>query len=320
MTERHPTIPASIDASSVGRRRFLQAVVASTGMAVAGVSFAACSDSEAELPPVLVGLFFPDRVLAAGQEQRVPFGLIDQGIPLSETTTKFAVKISRGDAVIFDAPVEARIVAHDHPAGDAGEEHEHADLLRYFAVRTTLDKPGIYDLELNFDGRAATLPFQVFDPAKVLVPLAGQKLPDLRFPTFDNEMGMKPICTQFDGPCPLHDKTIEEALATGKPLALLIATPRFCATAYCGPVLDVMLEQRPDFPGIEFLHAEVFLDPNSVQGELTDPDVAKSPTVEDLALPFEPTLFLIAPDRTIIDRIDNVYDNAELRTALEKLI
>ena len=321
MTERRLTAPPSIYGFSAGRRRLIQAVMASTGLAVAGVSFASCSNGDPEAAPNLVPLFFPSFVLVSGRPQRVPFGLIDQGIPLNESTTEFGVKIYRGDTLVYDSPIDARIVAHDHPAGDAGEEHEHADLLRYFAVRTTLNSPGIYDLELSFDGRSATLPFQVFDPAdpKVIIPLPGEKLPELRFPTFDNEMGMKPICTQFNDPCPLHDKTIEQALATGKPLALLIATPAFCATAYCGPVLDVLLEQRPDFPGIEFLHAEVFLNPGGVQGELTDPDVAKSPTVEDLALPFEPTLFLVAPDRTIIDRIDNVYDNTELRQALEQL-
>ena len=319
MTEPRSTPPDRLQGFDPGRRRVLRGLAAGAGLAVAGVTFVSCTDGEPELAPNLVPLFFPSFVLAAGQEQRVPFGLIDQGIPLNESTTEFAVKIYRGDDVIFDEPVDARIVAHDHPGGDADEEHEHADLLRYFAVRTTLESPGIYDLELTFDGRSAILPFQVFDRADVIVPLAGEKLPELRFPTFADEMGMTPLCTQFGGPCPLHDKTIEEALATGRPLALLIATPAFCATAYCGPVLDVMLEQRPDFPDVEFLHAEVFLNPGGVQGELTEPDVPKSPTVEDLALPFEPTLFLVAPDRTIIDRIDNVYDNTELREALQNL-
>jgi hypothetical protein len=302
------------------RRRFIQRTLGATaGIVAVGGLLASCGSDDADtLPPQLVALFSPSFVIAAGTEQRIPFGLIDQGIPLSDSAD-FRATVRKGDNVVFDADVPARIVAHDHPGGDADSEHEHADLLRYFALRLTLGEPGIYDLELSVDDAVAGLAFQAFDPADVLVPLTGEKLPSLRFPTFDNDMEMDPICTQFSGPCPLHDQTIEDALETGRPLALLIATPAFCETAYCGPVLDVLLELRPSFPEIEFLHAEVYRNPNEVAGDLLDPALERSPTVSDLGLPFEPTLFLLKPDRTIVDRIDNVYDNTELREALENL-
>ncbi len=290
----------------------------SAGLVVAGSALAACGGDDDALPPQLVALFSPSFVLASGLEQRIPFGLIDQGVPLSDETGEFMTTILRGDEVIQESLVKGRVVAHDHPGGDGEEAHEHASLQRYFAVRATIDQPGIYDLRLDVDGRRAQLTFQVFDPDEVMVPLPGTKLPQLRFPTFDNDMGMDPICTQFGGPCPLHDATIEEKLALRKPLALLIATPALCATAYCGPVLDVLLELRPQFPGVEFLHADVYENQATARG-LTDPDLRQSPTVVDLALPFEPTLFLLQPDRTIVDRIDNVFDNTELRDVLSKL-
>jgi hypothetical protein len=302
---------------ATNRRQFLVAGTAT--LAVSGFGLTGCSGNDDTAPPQLQSLFFPSFVLAAGIEQRIPFGLIDQGIPLNEDTTTFRAKIRRGEQIVFDGEVPARIVTHDHPEGNETQPHEHADLLRYFAVRATFEDPGIYDLELSFDDKAASLPFQIFDQEDVVVPLPGETLPELRFPTFGNEMDMDPICTQFAGPCPLHDKTIEEALETGRPLALLIATPAFCETAYCGPVLDVMLELRPDFPNIEFLHAEVYQNPNEADGNFLDERVLRSPTVVDLDLPFEPTLFLLRPDRTIMDRIDNVYDNTELREALQKL-
>ncbi len=302
------------------RRRFLYLAAGTAGLGAAGLAFGGCGSEKAnETPPQLQSLFFPSFVLAAGIEQRIPFGLIDQGIPIKESSTEFRVTIRRGDTVISEEPVVARIVAHDHPAGDGAEPHEHADLLRYFAVRATLNDPGIYDLDLVFEGRTASLPFQVFDRDDVIVPLPGEPLPDLRFPTLEDPMGMDPICTRFGGPCPLHDQSINSALDTRKPLALLVATPAYCQTAYCGPVLDVLLELRPEFPNVEFLHAEVYLNPNEVDGNLLDERLRPSPTVEDLALPFEPTLFLVRPDRTIVDRIDNVFDNTELREGLQNL-
>ncbi len=304
------------------RRRFLQrgiATIAGAGLVTLGAS--ACGeDSAEELAPRLVALFSPSYVLAAGQEQRIPFGLIDQGLPLSDETGPFPVEITRDGVVVATTEVVGRIVAHDHPAGDAATRHEHADLLRYFAVRVTLDEPGIYDLDIRMDGRRATLPFQMFAPDEVVVPLPGEVLAPVAFPTFDNPMGMDPICTRFGGPCPLHAKTIDDAIISGRPVALLVATPAYCSTAYCGPVLDVLLELRPRFDGIEFLHAEVYANPNEVGGNLLDPNLVSSPTVTDLGLPFEPSLFLVDADRIIVDRIDNVFDNSELTEALQRLV
>lgn len=297
------------------RRRFLR--YAGTGTAGLATSWLlpACGD-DAGSDPQLVALFSPAGVLAAGIEQRIPFGLIDQGTPVRNATGRFPLRIRADGDVLVETEVEGRLVAHDHPAGDADEPHEHASLLRYFAVRTTLAEPGIYDLELDVDGRTATLAFQIFDRNEIAVPLPGEELPSVSFPTLADPLGVDPICTQFGGPCPLHAVTVDEALATGSPLALLVATPAYCATAYCGPVLDVLLELRPDFPNVSFLHAEVYENPTEVGGNLLDPGLRVSPTVSDLRLDFEPSLFLVGSDRRIVDRIDNVYDSEELRAAL----
>ena len=163
------------------------------------------------------------------------------------------------------------------------------------------------------------MPFQIFDPADVVVPLPGQPFPIVRFPTLSQPLGMNPICTRLAGPCPLHDVTMEEALATEAAVALLVATPALCQTAYCGPVLDVLLELVPEFPRVKFLHAEVYSNAALVENNYLDERILPSPTVADLALTFEPSLFLVRSDRTIFDRIDNVYDNTELRSVLQAL-
>lgn len=306
---------ASRPSSTLTRRQFLRgAGLAAVAFGVPTVS-GACGGSPAE-GPQLVALFSPSRVLAAGIEQRIPFGLIDQGVPLRDETGRFPLRILRDGAAVVETEVRSRLVAHDHPAGDADQPHEHASLLRYFAVRANLPEPGIYDLQLDVDGRTAGLAFQLFAPAEIAVPLPGDVLPAISFPTFGDPLGVDPICTQFGGPCPLHDRTVDEALEAGRPLALLVATPAYCATAYCGPVLDVLLEVREDFPDVTFLHAEVYQNPAEVNGNLLDPDLRVAPAVDDLGLDFEPSLFLVDADRTVKDRIDNVYDHDELRTAL----
>ncbi|MBT8240129.1 MAG: hypothetical protein KJN63_02770, partial [Acidimicrobiia bacterium] len=61
----------------ISRRRFL--LSGSAAAALAGLGIAGCSGDDEAVPPQLQSLFFPSFVLAAGVEQRIPFGLIDQG-------------------------------------------------------------------------------------------------------------------------------------------------------------------------------------------------------------------------------------------------
>ena len=72
--------------------------------------------------------------------------------------------------------------------------------------------------------------------------------------------GVTPICTRTPA-CPLHEVTLAAALAESRPVALLIGTPAYCQTGICGPVLDLLLAQHDAFPGIDFLHADIYVDP-----------------------------------------------------------
>ena len=75
--------------------------------------------------------------------------------------------------------------------------------------------------------------------------------------------------------------------AEGRPIAFLIATPAFCQTAACGPVLDVLLTLQPEFSDVRMVHAEVYTD-TSLESTTT--------AVKDYQLAFEPVLYLADAD------------------------
>lgn len=311
------------DLPELSRRRFLsrfgRTIAGGTflgGTAIGSLVIAGCSNQAAELSPQVVGLFSSSRVIAAGREQRLPFGLVDPGDVVVDSTTVSVVV--RHDGEVIDAQtVSGRIVGHDHAPGT--EDHEHADLLRYYALRTTLPEPGIYDLVITVGDHELGLPVQAFDPAEIELPLSGDPFPQVETATFANGLGVDPLCTLFEGPCPFHTRSATEVLAGGRPMALLVATPAFCATSYCGPVLGTMIEASDDFPTIDFVHVEPWANPTEGEG-LTDPDLRTSPTVDALNLTFEPALFLVGSDGVIVDRIDNVFDATELQDALQALV
>ncbi len=265
-----------------------------------------------------MSLFSSDRVIAAGIEQRIPFAVVDTGgIELPQTASLPVTILSAGE-VVESTSVSGRLVEHDHPGGD-DPDHQHADLLRYFALRAELPEPGIYDIEVDFDGVTGRLPVQAFDPSEVAVPLNGQPLPRVSTPTVDAPDGIVPLCTRPGGPCDFHQHDVATTVGRGRPVALLVATPALCSTAYCGPVLETLIAIAPDHPGIDVVHLEVYANAADVDGGYGDPALEIAAPVAELGLTFEPSLFLVDGSGIVVDRIDNVYGRDELDDALRAL-
>jgi hypothetical protein len=134
-------------------------------------------------------------------------------------------------------------------------------------------------------------------------------MPSAGTPTTANPLGVGTICTQ-DPPCPLHEVSLDAALAEGRPVALLVSTPAFCQVAICGPVLDLLVAAAPDHPDVALIHLEVY------PGGQPDAE-SLSPVVSDtLGLAYEPALFVADATGTITSRLDNIYDGDELTEAL----
>lgn len=262
-------------------------------------------------------LFSSDGVIVAGIEQRLPFGLVDNGAPVVGEGAAVDVRVLFDGELLEEVQVPSRVVNHDHPDGQADIPHEHADILRYFPLRTTLPEPGIFDLEVSIQGQTVNLPVQAFDPTEVRIVTPGQVFPALATPTLAAPEPMDSICTLFEGPCPFHEHSVDEILADGDPMAFLIATPQFCSTAYCGPVVETLIEAAAGFPSVRPVHLEVYENTDDANGTLTN--LIAAPQLAEIGLDFEPSLFLVDREGVLVDRIDNVFDRAELELALASI-
>ncbi len=267
-----------------------------------------------------MSLFSSDHVIVAGIEQRLPFGVVDDGVSLVGEGDEVVVTIRSGSEIVAEVKVQGRVVGHDHPDGNAETAHQHSNLLRYYALRAVLPAPGIYDLEVNFGTQSATLPVQAFDQSEVSVLGVGQEFPAIETPTVERPGAVDPLCTRVPDVCSFHDHTPAELLATSSPFVLLVATPAYCATAYCGPGLDVLIEAKATFPDLPMIHTEVYENPREVGGNIADPAIRHAPIIDQLGLTFEPSLFLVGADGRVADRIDNVFDRTEFDAAVTRLL
>ena len=186
----------------------------------------------------------------------------------------------------------------------------------YFPVRVTPDQPGTYRLKTTVGGTEIATVFAVQAADKLAFPITGQKLKVVDTPTTTDARGVKPICTRVrDGKeafCPFHSVNLRDALTAAKPVVLMVSTPAFCQIGVCGPVLELLTEKAASYPAITFIHAEVYADP-------TSGDQVTAPVVDALGLDFEPALFAVGADGTIVDTLTHVFDRREIGAALDKL-
>jgi hypothetical protein len=179
----------------------------------------------------------------------------------------------------------------------------------FYPVTVKLDQTGRYNLSTVINGQTIGAPFNVAAADALQLVAVGGTMRALDTPTVDNARGVKPICTRVPA-CPLHTMNLRDALATGKPTALLISTPAFCQIGVCGPVLDLLLEQQAAYPGVQFVHAEVYTDPESQSQETTE-------AVNVYGLNYEPALFLAKGDGIVAQRLDYVFDRPEIKAGLD---
>jgi hypothetical protein len=292
----------------LSRRQLLRGAGALAVAGGAGALLGACGDdgggaatagTAAGGPTLLAAFDVNGSGLAVGRPARLTFTLADaEGVPRREVPSEatFTIGIDDGDGGIrqLGEPVVV-------PARGEGIP------IPYYPVRFTPEVEGVHAVGVTVEGRALAASFLV--PAATAVPGAGDPLPATPTATVAEPGGVEPLCTRPD-PCPFHAVSLPDALAADGPTVLVVSTPAFCQTGLCGPTLDLAVDLGLDPARV--VHAEVYAD----AAEVGVFDAAAVPLVDDLALTYEPALFVADADGRVVDRLDNVWDRSELVEAL----
>ena len=306
--------------AALSRRGFLAGVAAAGLLAACGDDDDTTTDTGADDPTgtdgaaggIVGGLSvvrFYGPYYRAGQPARIPFGLSDDEglLPVDLSPEELTVSLRGPDAEEVASGLTATLYTEGLPRP-------------YYAFEFTPETAGFYDIAFDTDSGEVLTQVQIVesdDAAASAMVGPGDPLPALATPTVDDTRGVTPICTR-EPACELHARTAADVVAAGEPMALLVATPAFCQTVICGPVLDVLLGVLPDVPGVTAVHAEVFRDPENNPVPPTEDDFA--PVIGELGLAFEPVLYTVGADGVVRERLDYIFGEAEVRRALEDLV
>jgi len=106
--------------------------------------------------------------------------------------------------------------------------------------------------------------------------------------------------------------SVAESLTAHKAFVLVFATPRFCTSRTCGPVVDVVDRVRRTLAGsgIRFIHVEIYAGNDPARGE--------NEWVREWHLPTEPWTFLVGRDGRIKAKFEGSISVGELETAVRR--
>lgn len=239
-----------------------------------------------------------DPTIVAGVPQRLTFIVADEIDNLREgAPASLDIRIEQAGELVAESTISQRADGIITP---------------YFPLPIEFAAPGDYSASLPGHPDVAAVPFTVVDAGEVPIPQVGDTIEPIATPTTDDDQGVTPICTRAI-PCPFHAVSYADVATNGRPTVLLVATPGFCQTDICGPVVDLLIDEAAGRDDLDIIHAEVYVDPSDFA---TGGFPELTPIVQATSLPFEPVLFVLDGDGVVHARVDTTFDRSELADAI----
>ena len=265
----------------------------------------------------IVGLFSNDAGMVSFGTAELAFSFLgpqeeplEEPVPGPEATATFLpIPGTEGadeqSAARFTSPSEARGV--------------------YGVESIRFDDPGFWEvavtLEIDGERQRATAAFEV--GAEAHVPVSGDPAPRTQN-LLPGDTGAPPDAVdsraEDDGSVPdpeLHRETVASAIESGRPVMVVVSTPVFCVSRFCGPITDTVQQLAREHAGdMAFVHIEVWRD---FEEETINKTAAEWIWPDQAGQPAEPWVFVVDRDGMIVERWDNVATEEDLRAAVAEV-
>lgn len=253
--------------------------------------------------------------LAVGEDQRFTAGLLleDQRVLVGGEAQMDLFYLGEDEGEQIDTVVAAFLPVPGLEPVPVPPEPQPADGQEAGVYETwfDFDRPGLYGVgvrvELDDETLVGTGTFEVAEETAIVD--VGEPAPIEPNPTLDDDADPAMIDSRArgDGEVPdphLHQTRLEDSLEAENRALVLISTPVYCVSRFCGPITEQVADLAEDLPDdVDVIHIEVWQDFDDQQ--LHPAAEAWISTEEDTT---EPWLFAVDSDGTVIGRWDNVAD------------
>ena len=304
--------------------RVLVVLLLSTGLALihrypANLEIVLAAESNQDLQPLIT-----TSELIVG-ENRFAFGLAKANKLLENADVQLRIYSIDGPEPLLVA--ETNALYHRVGIAESGEQvHRHADGTRHvhrvasdvrglYVTRLTFTRPGPWGIELQArddNGSLAGARITVTVADKPQTPALGSLAPRSRNLVASDVRDLRQIDTSQKPDPRLHQVRIADAIAQRKPQLIVFATPQFCTSRMCGPVVDVVRQLLPEYSKqVAFTHQEIWQDFASKK---------VFSTVEEWRLESEPWVFVVDGRGIIRAKFEGLVTVRELELALQQTL
>lgn len=247
---------------------------------------------------------------------RFAFGLADENIEPIQATDGVSVSLR----FFFEEELKSE--------REAGFTWAIPGVTGFFVANVDFDQAGTWKVEATVmrDGSETPVEFPFTVVERGAPPIIGDPAPASDNLTLSQEPNILRISTDQEPDLSYYELTVAEALDNDRPLVVVFATPAFCTTRFCGPVVDNVKEISPQYAGrVDFIHVEPFeLDEEGLlvaaEGPAGGMDRVPVQAVLDWNLQTEPWIFIADGSGIIANRFEGSASPEELRDAIEALL
>jgi hypothetical protein len=199
-----------------------------------------------------------------------------------------------------------------------GTEHVHggdSGVRGLYVAQLSFSRAGDWGLELlvgqeNRPVEAVRFAVTVLDAPTT--PAMGSAAPRSRNLIARDVKNLREIDTSPKPDARLHQVRIADAVAQRKPQLIVFATPQFCTSRMCGPVVDIVRTLLPAYgKRVAFTHQEIWQD---------FAEKKMFPTVEEWRLDTEPWVFVVDRDGIIRAKFEGLVTARELESTLQQIL
>jgi hypothetical protein len=192
-----------------------------------------------------------------------------------------------------------------------------ADAKSIYVTHIRVPKAGHYQVVARPIGAKESIAVlgDLIVPKRSASPARGSPAFPSRTPTLASTGGRTALLTTSVPPDrALLRTSIAAALAAHQPFVVTFATPRYCESRICGPVVDVVDHVRKQYAHtpVRFIHVEIYKDNNPSKG--------RNRWVQQWHLPGEPWTFLVGRDGRIKAKFEGSLAMTELGQAIRRLL
>ena len=263
--------------------------------------------------------------LAVGQN-RFAFGLAKQGKLIEKADVVVRLYAIDGTETYLTAETNARFRPVEN-ISTGKKVHRHADGSRHVHSAAANDVRGVYVARLGFSRlgawgieiiarqdnglpEIARLTVVVDDTSPT--PRVGSPAPRSRNLIVSDVRDLRQIDTSNRPDPRLHQIRIADAIAQGTPQLIVFATPQFCTSRMCGPVVDIVRTLLPAYgKRVAFTHQEIWQD---------FAEKKMFSTVEEWRLDTEPWVFVVDGKGIIQAKFEGLVTVGEIESVLQQIL